>query len=65
MVVSFFLMELKKINRNKIEYYGYVYVTINLINFKTYVGQHKASTFDKAYHGSGIIYKKAVKKIWY
>lgn len=49
-------------SKDKIEYYGYVYVTINLINFKTYVGQHKSSTFDNAYHGSGRIYKRAVKK---
>lgn len=61
MVIPLFLM-VKEMNKNIIKYYGYIYVTINLVNFKTYVGQHKSSTFDNAYHGSGRIYKRAVKK---
>lgn len=42
--------------------YGYIYKTTNLINNKIYVGQHKATTFDKSYYGSGKLLKDAIKK---
>ena len=41
--------------------YGYIYKTINLINNKIYIGQHKSSNFDMSYLGSGILIQKAIK----
>lgn len=41
-------------------YYGYVYITINLINNKKYVGSH--STWNRNYIGSGRLLIKAIKK---
>lgn len=40
--------------------YGYIYETINLINRKKYIGQHKANKFDKNYYGSGKILKQVL-----
>lgn len=40
---------------------GYVYITENLINNKTYVGK-KYGDFDPKYLGSGLILKQAIKK---
>ena len=43
--------------------YGYVYMTINLINGKRYIGQHQASKFEPdKYIGSGNYFKRAVRK---
>lgn len=42
--------------------YGYIYKTTNLLNGKIYIGQHKASTFDASYFGSGKIFNKVLKK---
>ena len=42
--------------------YGYIYKTTNTVNNKIYVGQHKASTFNDQYKGSGIYLKRAIKK---
>ena len=42
--------------------YGYIYLTTNHINGKKYVGQHKSSSFDKNYLGSGKALKLAVEK---
>lgn len=42
-------------------YYGYIYRTTNLVNGKTYIGQHK-KTNNKIYRGSGTILQKAFKK---
>lgn len=42
--------------------FGYIYETTNLINGKKYIGQHKASKFDKNYYGSGKILKQALLK---
>lgn len=45
--------------------YGYIYLTINKVNHKTYVGQKKLKNknWDKDnYLGSGVILKKAIKK---
>lgn len=44
------------------EKYGYIYLTTNLINNKIYVGQRKSDKFIKAYYGSGVYFKKALKK---
>ena len=41
--------------------YGYIYLTINLINGKKYIGQHKGE-FDKNYLGSGKLIRRAIKK---
>lgn len=42
-------------------YYGYIYRTTNLINKKTYIGQHK-KTNNKIYRGSGTVLQKSFKK---
>lgn len=41
--------------------YGYVYKTTNLINGKTYIGQHKGE-FTPLYIGSGTVLRSAVAK---
>lgn len=43
------------------EYYGYIYLTTNLINNKMYIGQHRGK-FNARYLGSGLYIKRAVKK---
>lgn len=48
--------------QNTFKPYGYIYITINLINFKTYIGQHKATKHDKKYYGSGIAITRALRK---
>lgn len=45
-----------------IDYYGYVYLTENLINGKIYVGRHKSKTYDPNYIGSGNAITAAIKK---
>lgn len=45
--------------------YGYIYLIVNSINHKTYVGQKKlkSKAWDKDYYlGSGFLIKKAIKK---
>ena len=42
--------------------YGYIYRTTNTVNGKTYVGQHKSSSFDRSYLGSGRLLKLAISK---
>lgn len=42
--------------------YGYIYRTTNTVNGKTYVGQHKAGSFDANYLGSGRLLKLAISK---
>ena len=42
--------------------YYYIYRTINLINSKTYIGQHITQNLDDGYMGSGQILKRAFKK---
>ena len=42
--------------------YGYVYITVNTINGKWYIGQHSSSTFDTKYKGSGKLIKQALNK---
>lgn len=41
---------------------GYVYLTTNLVNGKRYIGKHTSSIFDESYHGSGVVFLKALKK---
>lgn len=42
--------------------YGYIYITLNLINGKIYIGQKKSNRFIKTYHGSGVRIKNAIEK---
>lgn len=43
--------------------YGYIYKTINKVNNKSYIGQHKAKHFEpEKYIGSGCLLLKAVLK---
>lgn len=43
-------------------YYGYVYKITCLINGKIYIGQHKGSSFDKKYFGSGTALRNSLRK---
>jgi len=50
-------------HRIGVSMYGYIYKTTNLINNKTYVGQHKSNKLElSVYKGSGIILLEAFKK---
>lgn len=42
--------------------YGYVYKGTILTNNKIYIGQHKATSFDDKYHGSGTLWRRACIK---
>lgn len=42
--------------------YGIVYVTVNKINGKKYIGQHKCKTENDSYIGSGKTIKRAIEK---
>ena len=42
--------------------YGYIYEITNLLNGKKYIGQHKASSFDEDYHGSGKLLLQSINK---
>jgi group I intron endonuclease len=44
------------------EAYGYIYLTINKINGKRYIGQHKSKDWDNNYIGSGVYLKRAIQK---
>ena len=44
-------------------YYGYIYITTNLINGKRYVGQKKIDHNSKGYLGSGVLLRKAIKNM--
>lgn len=45
--------------------YGIVYLTLNLVNGKKYIGQHKCKTEHDSYIGSGKTIKKAIEKYGY
>jgi len=55
---------IKYILKNKIDekYYGFIYITINLINSKKYIGQRKFNKDWKYYLGSGTHIKRAISK---
>lgn len=40
---------------------GYIYETTNLINGKTYIGQHKKNYYDYHYKGSGKLINQAIQ----
>lgn len=42
--------------------YGYIYLTVDTIKNRVYVGQHKSEVYDGEYFGSGLIIKNIVKK---
>lgn len=42
--------------------YGYIYITINLINGKRYIGKNKSDNEKNNYLGSGKILKKSINK---
>lgn len=44
------------------EFYGYVYLTTNLVNGRKYIGQHKGSELDEKYLGSGTALLGAIQK---
>lgn len=43
------------------DYYGYIYLTTNLITKKMYIGQHRGK-FNARYLGSGLLIKRSIKK---
>lgn len=42
--------------------YHFVYITVNLVNGKWYIGKHTTSVIDDNYKGSGKIIRRAVEK---
>lgn len=42
--------------------YGYIYMTINILNGKRYIGKHKSNKFECKYKGSGSILIKSINK---
>lgn len=55
---------MKKLNNDDeiYRYYGYIYITTNLVNGKRYIGQKKINRNWKNYLGSGLLISKAIKK---
>ena len=44
------------------EYYGYIYESVNNINGHRYIGKRKSKKFIKNYFGSGVLVRKAIAK---
>ena len=42
--------------------FGIIYITVNKVNGKKYIGQHKCSDENDSYLGSGKILKEAIEK---
>lgn len=42
--------------------FGYIYLTVNNVNGKKYIGKRQSSFFQPDYHGSGIILQRAIAK---
>lgn len=42
--------------------YGYIYLIVNKVNGKTYVGQHKSNNWKDSYMGSGVALRNAKNK---
>ena len=42
--------------------YGYIYMTINILNGKRYIGKHKSDKFVTYYKGSGAILIRSIEK---
>jgi hypothetical protein len=51
-----------KRGKNYFKKFNYVYVTINLINGKRYIGDHSTDNLDDGYMGSGDLICEAFKK---
>ena len=47
---------------NDEDYYGYIYITTNLVSGMRYIGQHSSKEFDKYYYGSGKLIKEALSE---
>lgn len=48
--------------RRCITLYGYIYLTVNTVNKKVYVGKHRGGAFDPKYKGSGTYLWNAIRK---
>ena len=44
------------------DFYGFIYITTNLVNGRQYIGQRKHGKGDRYYLGSGVALKNAIKK---
>ena len=42
--------------------YGYIYLTINTINKRMYIGKKQSEQYDPTYYGSGKVIKQAIQK---
>lgn len=42
--------------------YGYIYLTINTINQRMYIGKRQSEQYDQTYYGSGKVIKQAITK---